>query len=148
MDGSLTSDQRMAVPGMPIDSLRVVDPGTKLFSIDDLRLEEVSLLKVTESRLVPAVLSGATATLRSGRPILFLAETSGISASVQCGLIRDLGYRCWRIESPLFNPTNFNQRADDIFLGRTGVAFVAIPQEGDVGIFAAGLIGMTAVTPL
>ncbi len=31
--------------------------------------------------------------------------------------VKGYGYRCWRIETPLFDPANFNRRDDDIFAG-------------------------------
>ena len=33
--------------------------------------------------------------------------------------VKGYGYRCWRMETPLFNPANFNRRDDDLFAGRT-----------------------------
>ena len=47
---------------------------------------------------------------------------------------KDLGYRCWRIESPLFNPDNFNRRENDIFNGQGAFALLAIPEEVEVNL--------------
>jgi tetratricopeptide (TPR) repeat protein len=147
INGALTGEQPIAITGMPIDS-PALDPETGAFSIDDLRLQEVTLLKITDPRLVWPVLGEATTMLRSRRPILFLAQGPGRPADAQLGPILDLGYQCWRIESSLFNRANFNRREDDIFLGRTGVAIVALPEEVDPGSLGAGMRTDTAVTPV
>ena len=43
--------------------------------------------------------------------------------------VKQFGYRCWRVETPLFNPDNFNLREEDIFDGLSAFALLAIPEE-------------------
>ena len=101
----------------------------------------------------PATLSRVHALFRlagaAGRIALLVADLTGHAlpdahdlelASLKA---REFGYRCWRHESPLFNPVNFNLRETDVFLGRTVLAMVAIPEEFDV---EARLDGCTELT--
>jgi hypothetical protein len=46
--------------------------------------------------------------------------------------VRELGYRTWRMDTPMFPPSNFNRREDDIFGGRSALALVALPEEIDL----------------
>ncbi len=47
---------------------------------------------------------------------------------------REFSYRCWRMESALFDARNFNRRETDVFGGATALALLAIPEEIDVDI--------------
>ena len=68
------------------------------------------------------------------RPLLFLAaeEEQGLRELVERA--REFGYRCWRMETALFNPQNFNRRETDIYHGDKALALLAIPEEIDVDI--------------
>ena len=107
-------------------------------SIDDLELERIDLIKVNAGVAPAKVLAGAANTLWRSRPLLFMAmddrqmlKDAGICA-------REFGYRCWRMDSPLFNPRNFNHCDANVFSNRTAVALVAIPEEmeGDLAQFS------------
>jgi hypothetical protein len=41
----------------------------------------------------------------------------------------DFGYRCWGVEAPMFNPSNFNRVEDDVFAGACVLALLALPEE-------------------
>jgi hypothetical protein len=44
------------------------------------------------------------------------------------------------METPLFNPGNFNRRDNDIFAGRTALALLAFPEEIPVDIALDGCV--------
>ena len=48
--------------------------------------------------------------------------------------VREFSYRCWRLETALFNAQNFNRRDEDIFSGRTELALLAIPEETNIDV--------------
>ena len=52
--------------------------------------------------------------------------------------VGDFGYSCWKCETSLFNPDNFNLRRDDRFGGRIALALIGIPEESDVELSALG----------
>lgn len=98
-------------------------------TLDDLALDRLDLVKINEGEPVGAILQGGTDTLWRLRPALLMgiAEASELNALVE--LVKSFGYRCWRMETALFQPGNFNRREDDIFGGRTALALVAIAEE-------------------
>jgi len=103
-------------------------------TIDDLRLETLQWLKVNYAALGTAVLAGAADTLWRLRPKLFLAASGSQGVRTLAAKAMDLGYRCFRMETPLFNPNNFNQRLVDVFEGRTATALLAIPEETSIDV--------------
>jgi hypothetical protein len=86
------------------------------------------------------VLSGAADTLWRLRPLLFIAAQHMSFVTGLAGRANEFSYRCWRMETPLFNPQNFNRRDTDIFSGRTGLALLAIPEEIEVDIALDGCV--------
>jgi tetratricopeptide (TPR) repeat protein len=102
-------------------------------SVDGLLLDRLDLLKVLQAD-ANAVLAGASETLWRLRPVLFLAAANAIAVSSLAAQASRFGYRCWRMDAPLFPVANFNERDRDIFDGRTGFALLAIPEERDVNL--------------
>jgi hypothetical protein len=125
---------------MIISRKRVIDQSRPIetsrdnvgYAVDDLQLDHLDLLKVSEATLVSAVLDGAELTLWQHRPILFLSGLRELSKDVQ--RVKDIGYQCWSFESPLFNRENFNRCADDILCDETELAVLAIPEERSTDI--------------
>ncbi len=97
-------------------------------TVDELQLERLDWLKIDAADAAMDVLAGAAATLWRLRPWLFVAADEGTLAPL-AQRAKEFGYRCWRQETPLFAPANFNRREDDLFAGRTAVALLAIPEE-------------------
>lgn len=105
-------------------------------TLDQLRLARLDLLKVNADHeddvSALEVLSGAADTLWRLRPTLFLAAKGEAALHDLADCAKGFGYRCWRIETALFNPANFNRRETDIFGGRAALALMAVPEECDV----------------
>ncbi len=86
-------------------------------TLDELQLERLDWLKVDASGDALDVLAGASETLWRLRPLLFLAAQDEQTLRELAERAREFGYRCWRMETALFNPQNFNRRETDIFDG-------------------------------
>ena len=71
---------------------------------------------------------------------MFLAAPDELALTALASRAKELSYRCWRMDSALFNPQNFNQRDTDIFSGRTASALLAIPEEIDVDVALQGCV--------
>jgi len=104
-----------------------------LHVLDDLRLTRLDLMKVQEPGPALDLLDGAEATLWRLRPRLLLAAHDDVSLSELAQRVKEYGYRCWRVEVPLFDPRNFARRDHDIFDGGAWLALLAVPEEVDVG---------------
>jgi len=102
--------------------------------LDDLFLEQLHLLKVGTDADLPTVLAGARETLWRLRTPIFASTTQGQTLAPSLALLRECGYRCWQMLTPLFRPENFNHRTEDIFQGRAGAALICIAEEFDVDI--------------
>jgi len=59
------------------------------------------------------VLAGAEDTLTRLRPILFIATHDGVALSNLTIRAKDVGYRCWCVQTARFNLGKFNRREDD-----------------------------------
>ena len=103
-------------------------------TLDELQLERLDWLKVGASVAALDVLAGANETLWRLRPLLFLAAADEARLHELVNRAREFGYRCWRMETALFDPKNFNRREADIFGGGNALALLAIPEEIDVDI--------------
>lgn len=98
-------------------------------TVDDLRLGRLDGLKINEGADAAAIIEGASDTLWRCRPWLMLAQEDDAALAALAARVREFGYRTWRMETPLFNPDNFNRRTDDIFGGRTVLTLIALPEE-------------------
>jgi len=103
-------------------------------TLDELQLERLDWLKINDGALALEVLDGATDTLWRLRPLLFIAAVDEAALTALARRAREFSYRCWRMETALFNAENFNRRDTDIFSGRTALALLAIPEEIEVDI--------------
>jgi tetratricopeptide (TPR) repeat protein len=108
-----------------------VDVPPREESLDDLQLERLDWLKVNEGGRALEVLEGGEATAWRLRPKLVLAAPNVQVLDSLIARAKDLGYRCWVHEAPLYNPQNFNRREGDIFGGRVAITLCAIPEEID-----------------
>jgi hypothetical protein len=107
---------------------------TQTESLDELHLERLHLLKINADASALEVLAGATDTLWRLRPLLCIAAPEDGALSELRTRTADFGYRCWRVETALFNPDNFNCREDDIFGGKVATALVAVPEETEIEV--------------
>ena len=102
-------------------------------SVDELRLERLDWLKVDDASGA-AVLEGAADTLWRLRPGLFIAAADEAMLGTLAELAKTFSYRCWRLETALFNTANFNRRDTDIFAGGKALALLALPEEIDTDV--------------
>jgi hypothetical protein len=98
-------------------------------TIDRFRFERLDWIKLNEGPAAVDELEGAQETIWRLRPRLFIAARDGVEFNAIATRAGELGYRCWRIETPLFNPANFNRREADIFDGKRATALLAVPEE-------------------
>jgi hypothetical protein len=125
------------------DSTVVPNTATAVDTVDALLLGRLDLLKIGSEVEAVDILEGASATLWRLRPMLFIAAANDVDVANLAARAKEFGYRCWRMETPLFNPDNFNRRDKDIFDAATALALVAIPEEVDVALALDGCVELT-----
>lgn len=109
-------------------------------SLDELRLERLHWMKVGEHADAMGVIDGSRETLWNLRPSLFISLPRAQALAATAERTREFSYRCWRLETPLFNQGNFNRQERDVFEGRSAVALIAIPEESKLDLTSFGCI--------
>jgi precorrin-6B methylase 2 len=127
-------DNATLMPSARGAALRFEEDIAPANALGALRLERLDCLKVRAGIGALEVLEAASDTLWRLRPLLFLAADDETSLSRLAGQTRELGYRCWRTETTLFNARNYDLRDEDIFGGRTELALLAIPEEASMDV--------------
>ena len=112
-------------------------------TLDELQLERLDLLKIRPASVAGEIFDGASETLWRLRPVLFIAAVDSIAVTNLAARVKAFGYRCWRMETPLFSPDNFNRRDNDIFDADATLALLAIPEEGNIAIALDGCVELT-----
>jgi tetratricopeptide (TPR) repeat protein len=114
--------------------------GVEWETVDQLQLEHLHLLKINDDGHRLEILDGAAETLWRLRPLLFISARDEPTFAELQSRARTHSYRCWRMETPFFNPENFNGRQDDLFSGSRALALLAIPEEIEVDIVLDGCV--------
>lgn len=109
-------------------------------TVDELAIERLDWIKIGEAADAATIVNGASDTLWQRRPRVFIRVGSDAALAQAAAAIGKFGYRCWRVDTPWFNPGNFNRRLDDIFDGRKALAMLAIPEEIDIDIPLPGCV--------
>jgi Flp pilus assembly protein TadD len=102
--------------------------------LDDYSFDQLHLLKIGIDAEALTVLEGAATTLWRLRPVLFVTVADGLAFHRIAAFVKELGYRCWRMDTAVFSPENFNRRREDIFSGQSVLALIAIAEELEVDI--------------
>jgi len=124
---------RRALRGLPGDhgdaKSNQADAPITSETIDELRLRHLDWLKIGESAGASEVLAGAEDTIWRTRPKLFIAaaDVAGVERLVH--QVRDFGYCCWRVTTPVFDPGNFNLCREPSPGETPALALLAIPEE-------------------
>ena len=108
--------------------------------LNERQLEQPHLLKVNNNTSASDVLDGASETIWRLRPRLFVSVQSPQGLKMAQARNEQFSYHCWRVDTPLFNPGNFNSRDTDIFDGRSVAALLAIPEEIEIGMALDGCV--------
>jgi tetratricopeptide (TPR) repeat protein/precorrin-6B methylase 2 len=112
-------------------------------TIDQLRLRRLDWLKINVESEAMDVIGGAAETLWRLRPRLIVSLPTADALRRLCDHLREFGYRCWRLETPLFNPGNFNRHDVDVFAGRKAWTLLGIPEEIDVDVALDGCVELS-----
>lgn len=109
-------------------------------TVDELQLEHLDWLKINEPTTSLSVLEGSAETLWRLRPRVFVAAADEVALRAIADRAKEFGYRCWRMDTPFFNPRNLYLQEEDIFDGRTRLALLLIPEEIEVDVVLDGCV--------
>lgn len=140
--GNVTLLERRLGTAPPLSSSRgngASDPiACRADSIDGLRLTRLDSIRINWGSSASCILTGGSETLWRLRPWLFIAVEGEGQTRGLARVARDHGYQCWRFCAPLFNPENYNCRADDVFVEQNAHGLVCIPEEVDMDVDLKG----------
>ena len=106
-----------------------VDERVRLATIDSLRLDALHLLKVNQAHALADVLAGATETIRTHRPLIYVRLSGLDSAEDEVAAIKALGYRAWSHVPYLYNADNHAGIEANIFPGMVQQNVIAAPAD-------------------
>jgi hypothetical protein len=98
-------------------------------TLDELDFERLDLLKINDPIFGETLAESGAATLWKLRPMLFVSQTSWQALDRVAVRMADFGYRCWGVETPMFNPSNFNRNEDNVFGDARVLVLLALPEE-------------------
>jgi tetratricopeptide (TPR) repeat protein len=118
---NITASDAKRVSVMPL--------GAAGMTLDALDFERLDLVKINDPVFGETLAESAAATLWKLRPTLFVKQASWKSLDALAVRMVDFGYRCWGVETPMFNPSNFNRNENNVFADVRVLALLALPEE-------------------
>jgi FkbM family methyltransferase len=98
-------------------------------TLDQIGLPKARFIKIDVEGMELEVLLGAKATLARDRPILYVEnDRLEKSEALVTQLLAD-GYRMWWHVPPLFNPSNFRNKTENVFGGIRSFNMLCVPRE-------------------
>ena len=109
-----------------------VDP-VKVITIDSLNLERLDFIKVDTEGMDSKVLRGGIQTIKRTKPTI-VAEILGMPVNEpelenMRNVLDEIGYRAWRVPTPIFNPNNSRMEKQNVFGGLFSSDILAIPKD-------------------
>lgn len=89
--------------------------------------DKIGFIKIDVEGMEAEVIEGAMAMLDKHRPILYVENDKPKQSSKLVNLIYNLEYKAYWHITALFNPDNFNNKAEDIFPGLVSFNLICIP---------------------
>ena len=115
-----------------------------LVTINSLALSRCDFMKIDVEGMELAVLEGASKTLQSFRPRLYVENDRIENSPALIEHLLALDYRLYWHIPWLYNPDNFFGDQENIFPGIVSDNMVAIPRTGPLSITVQGLIEITS----
>jgi len=98
-------------------------------TIDELNLDNVSYMKIDVEGMEPAVIEGASETIRRCRPFLYVENDHGENSQRLVSMIVDLGYRLYWHRPRLYSATNWRNEKRNVFSGIISINMICVPEE-------------------
>jgi len=114
--------------GLSLEGCQQGEP-TPLVTLDSLKLDRCTLIKVDVEGMERQVLAGAAQTIAACAPILYVENDRREKAAELVRYIDGLGYAMYWHLPPLFNPSNFRQNPNNIFGNIVSANMICVPKS-------------------
>lgn len=97
--------------------------------LDDWQFEACHFLKIDVEGYECDVIAGATKTIRTHRPIIYIENDRAGQQGRLIEMISGLGYNLYWHVAPLFRPGNFNNVTENVFAELASLNMICVPAE-------------------
>ena len=108
-----------------------------MIRVDDLGLARCHLMKIDVEGMEPRVLAGATKTIKTLRPVLFVENNIEQRSHATLKALDDLGYCCWWHVAANYTSNNYFGNPEKLFADYREANVLCFPKEAKVN--AVGL---------
>lgn len=113
-------------PEIPANPKSEVVP---LLTIDSFNFRRCDFMKIAVEEMELAVLEGAVQTINRCKPILYVANKCEGKSQAIIDFLFKQDYRLYWHTPPLFNPSNYANRAENIFPEEASIHMLCIPKD-------------------
>ena len=100
-----------------------------LTTLDSFQLERVDFIKLDVEGFESKVLEGAAETIARCRPIMYIENDRAEKSEELIQRLFDMDYRLWWHTPPLFSPTNFKGKQENLFPRIVSINMLAIHKD-------------------
>ena len=112
-------------------SLELVDEGepVPVKRLDSYSLGKCAFIKIDVEGMEQQVLEGASNTIHSHRPVLYVENDRKEKSPGLIQLLLAMDYALWWHVTPLYNPNNFAGNKNNVFGGTVSINMLCVPKE-------------------
>jgi Methyltransferase FkbM domain len=116
-------------------------------TIDEMKLEEVSFIKIDVEGMERKVIKGARETILRCRPFLYVENDRPEHSNQLVSDIVDLGYRLYWHRPMLFSEKNWRGEERNVFGGIVSINMICVPEELDANVTGSDEVGDLRMDP-
>jgi FkbM family methyltransferase len=116
-------------------------------TIDDMKLESVSFIKIDVEGMERQVIKGARETIKRCRPFLYVENDRPEHSNRLVSDIVDLGYRLYWHRPLLFSEKNWRKEERNVFGGIISINMICVPEELNAAVTGSDEVGDLRMDP-
>jgi len=102
--------------------------------IDSWGLQRLNFIKIDVEGAELGVINGGAETIRRLRPAMLVENDRRDRAAALISAITALGYECWWHLAPLFNPSNYDGKTENVFGRMVSINMLCLPEGAGIEV--------------